>query len=276
MQQVWFITGSSRGLGRALAASALAAGHRVVATARNVAPLEDLSIVYESLHLVTLDVTEYDAAVSALRETVERFGRLDVVVNNAGYGNVGSIEDTSLEEIRAQIEANLFGTINVTKAALTIMREQHSGHFIQISSIGGRIGAMGRAPYSAAKFGVEGFSESLARETAPLGIKVTIVEPGGFRTDFAGSSSVIDAGRPEYDSTVGEAARFQRKYNGAQPGDPSRAAEVILHIAGLQTPPLHLALGTDAFNAIENSLIERLAELRRWRDLSESTDYALT
>ena len=150
-------------------------------------------------------MTDATAAERAVRAAVDTFGRVDVLVNNAGYGNIGSIEDTSLEEFRAQIETNLFGVINVTKAAISQMRERRSGHIIQISSVGGRVGAIGRAPYSAAKWGVEGFSEVLAKETAPLGIKVTIIEPGGFRTDFAGSSTKINQGR----SIISPSARRQ-------------------------------------------------------------------
>ena len=154
-------------------------------------------------------------------------------------------------EFRAQIETNLFGVINVTKAAIPLMREQGGGHFLQFSSVGGRIGPIGRAPYAAAKWGVEGFSEVLAKEVGPLGVKVTIIEPGGFRTDFAGSSTAIHEGRPEYDASVGTTARFQRDFNGKQPGDPVKAAAAVLHIASLAEPPLRLILGSDAFRAIE-------------------------
>src|SRR5437764_9000267 len=234
MSKVWLITGSSRGLGRALAEAVLAEGHQLVATARNPAQLSDLVERYgDQVRAVALDVTVARAAANAVQAAVDAFGRLDVLVNNAGYGDVASIEDTSLADFRAQIETNLFGVINLTKAAIPLMREQRSGHIIQIASIGGRVGPPGRAAYSAAKWGVEGFSEVLAKEVGPLGIKVTIIEPGGMRTDFAGSSATIRGGRPEYDSTVGAVARFQRDYNGAQPGDPIKAAAVIIHIASL-------------------------------------------
>ena len=153
------------------------------------------------------------------------------------------------------------------------MREQKSGHIIQFSSVGGRIGALGRAPYSAAKWGVEGFSEVLAKEVGPLGIKVTIIEPGGFRTDFAGASTTIQNGRPEYDATVGVVARFQRDYNGKQPGDPVKAAAAILHITSLDQPPLRLLLGSDAANAVEDNDLARIEADRKWRTLSVSTDF---
>lgn len=229
MPKTWIITGSSRGLGRALAEAALAAGEKVAATARRIDGLKDLKDRYrDQVLLLPLDVTNETQAIEAVTSTIRTFGRLDVLVNNAGYGNVAPIEDTTLEEFRAQIETNLFGTIILTKAVLRYFRERGAGHIIQVTSIAGRIGPIGRAPYAAAKWGVEGFSETLAKEVAPLGVKVTIIEPGGFRTDFAGSSSTLREGRPEYATTVGETVRFQRHYNGKQPGDPARAAAVVL------------------------------------------------
>ena len=274
MSQVWLITGSSRGLGRQLAEAVLAEGHKLLATARNPSQLADLVNRYGNrIRAFTLDVTDERAAREAIRAAVEAFGRLDVLVNNAGYGNVGPIEDTELSDFRAQIETNLFGVINVTKAAIPVLREQGSGHIIQFSSVGGRVGAMGRAPYSAAKWGVEGFSEVLAKEMEPLGIKVTIIEPGGFRTDFAGRSTVIAAGRPEYDSTVGAAARFQHQYDGAQPGDPAKAAAVIIQVASLDEPPFRLLLGSDTVRIVEQADLAKLEADRKWRYLSVSTDF---
>ncbi|MEK1896194.1 MAG: oxidoreductase [Rhizobium sp.] len=274
MSQVWLITGSSRGLGRALAEGVLAAGHKLVATARNPSQLEDLKQRFgDSVLTATLDVADERSAASAVKSAVDRFGRLDVLVNNAGYGDVGSIEDTSLADFRAQIETNLFGTIIVTKAALPVMREQGFGHIIQFSSVGGRIGPAGRAPYAAAKWGVEGFSEVLAKEVGPLGIKVTIIEPGGFRTDFAGSSTTLREGRPEYDDTVGKMARYQRDYNGRQPGDPAKAAAAVVHVASLAEPPLRLLLGSDALRGVEQNDAARAKEHAAWRDLSVSTDF---
>ena len=275
MSKVWLITGSSRGLGRVLAEAVLAGGDRLVATARNPDQLGDLVQRYgDRARAVALDVTDARAARDAIQSAVDAFGRVDVLVNNAGYGDVNAIEDTSLAEFRAQIETNLFGVINVTKAVIPIMREQRSGHIIQISSVGGRIGPVGRGAYAAAKWGVEGFSEVLEKEVGPLGISVTIVEPGGFRTDFAGSSTTIRAGRPEYDATVGRVARFQRDYDGKQPGDPVKAAAVIIQIAGLDAPPLRLLLGSDAVQAVERNDVARLEADRKWRDVSVSTDHA--
>jgi NAD(P)-dependent dehydrogenase (short-subunit alcohol dehydrogenase family) len=272
--QVWLITGSSRGLGRALSEAVLDAGHSLVATARNPRHLDDLVERFgDRFRAIELDVTDQQAAVRVVNETVRSFGRLDVLCNNAGYGNVGPIEDTSLEDFRAQIETNLFGVIYVTKAALPFMRQQGAGRILQFSSVGGRIGAMGRAPYSAAKFGVEGFSEVLAKETAPIGIKVTIIEPGGFRTDFAGTSTVINAGQEAYASTVGATAAFQRHFNGMQPGDPVKAARVLLQIAATDDPPLRLLLGSDAVEIVEKADRAKMESDQRWRSLSLSTDF---
>ena len=274
MSKVWLITGASRGLGRAFTEEALKAGHRVLATARNSEDLVYLAGKFgESVHTVPLDVTNEKQARYAVEAAIQTFGGLDVLVNNAGYGNVSSVEDTSLADFRAQIETNLFGVIIMTKAVLPYFRERASGHIIQISSIGGRVGPPGRAAYAAAKFGVEGFSESLSKEVGPLGIKVTIVEPGGFRTDFAGSSTTLREGRPEYDTTVGATVRFQRDYDGKQPGDPMKAARAILHIASLSEPPLRLLVGTDAYDAAEKHTMQMLASDRDWKDLSISTDF---
>jgi NAD(P)-dependent dehydrogenase (short-subunit alcohol dehydrogenase family) len=273
--QVWLITGSTRGLGRALAEAVLHAGHKLVATARNPEHLSDFAARYgDQVRTVALDVTNEQAALDAIAVARETFGRLDVLANNAGYGNVCPIEDTSLADFRAQIETNLFGVINVTKAAIPLMREQGSGHILQFSSVGGRIGPIGRGPYAAAKWGVEGFSEVVAKEVGPLGVQVTIIEPGGFRTDFAGSSTTIHEGRPEYDATVGKTARFQRDFNGKQTGDPVRAATAILHVASLAEPPLRLILGSDAFRAIQSNDLAKLESDKKWRDLSFSTDFS--
>src|SRR6202171_5753421 len=274
MSKVWLITGASRGLGRAFTEGVLKAGRRVVATSRNSEQLAEVASRFgKSVRTVSLDVTKEAQAKYAVAAAIQSFGGLDVLVNNAGYGNVCSVEDTPLADFRAQIETNLFGVIIMTKAVLPHFRERASGHIIQISSIGGRVGPTGRAPYAAAKFGVEGFSESLSKEVGPLGIKVSIVEPGGFRTDFAGFSTELREGRPEYDATVGATVRFQRDYDGKQPGDPLKAAGALLHIASLSDPPLRLLLGSDAYNAAEKHTMQMLASDRDWKDLSSSTDF---
>jgi NAD(P)-dependent dehydrogenase (short-subunit alcohol dehydrogenase family) len=274
MPKVWLITGSSRGLGRALADAVLGCGDELVATARNPAQLASLTERYDKrVRTVALDVTDTRAARNAIEVAVNEFGRLDVLVNNAGYGDVSAIEDTSDADFRAQVETNLFGVVNVTKAAIPVMRVQKSGHIIQISSIGGRRGTPGLAAYQTAKWGVEGFSEVLAKEVGPLGINVTIIEPGGFRTDWSGSSMIIRPSRSQYDATVGAVARFQREYNGTQPGDPAKAAAVIMHIATLDHPPLRLLLGSDAVHLAEETDLARMEADRKWRELSVSTDF---
>jgi len=257
-----------------MASAVLEAGHCLVATARDAIDLQDLVDRYgEQVRAVSLDVTDPVAAEHAVQSAVDAFGGLDVLVNNAGYGNINSVEEITLDDFRRQIETNLFGTVIMTKAAIPLMREQRSGHIIQVSSVGGRLGAPGRAAYSAAKWGVEGFSEVLAQEMALIGVHVTIVEPGGFRTDFAGSSTSLSEGRPEYDAVVGAAARMQRAYSGRQPGDPARAAQAILKIAAMDAPPLRLALGSDAVRAIEQVERTRLEELAQWRELSVTCDF---
>jgi NAD(P)-dependent dehydrogenase (short-subunit alcohol dehydrogenase family) len=274
MIRTWLITGSSRGLGLALAKAVVASGDRLAATARDPGTLDELvALGGDRVIALPLDVTDEAAAGKAVSTAIERFGRLDIVVNNAGYGNLAPIEDTSIDAFRAQIETNLFGTIIVTKAAIPVFRKQRSGRFLQFSSIGGRVGATGRAPYSAAKFGVEGFSEVLATEMAPFGVHVTIVEPGGFRTDFAGASTQIAEGNPAYAETVGKTAAMQRDYDGKQPGDPERAARAIIAVSSANNPPLRLVLGRDAYARAEHADEARLTEMRAWRETSVSTDF---
>ncbi|GMK44509.1 short-chain dehydrogenase/reductase [Paenibacillus glycanilyticus] len=274
MSKVWFITGSSRGFGRSLAEAVLANGDQLVATARRPEQLADLEARYGNrVRLVPLDVTSYEQAEAAIRTAVEAFGRLDVVVNNAGYGNVSSIEETPMEDFRAQVETNLWGVVHVTKAALPVLREQGHGHIVQFSSIGGRTGAPGLGPYQMSKWAVEGFSEVLAKEVNPLGIKVTLIEPGGFRTDWAGSSMQHIEPRDEYKDTVGGLLKHLREVTGKENGDPEKAAQAILAIASEENPPLRLLLGSDAV-AIANAVdTGKLAETKRWEKLSVSTDY---
>src|ERR1700744_4057702 len=272
-KKVWLITGSSRGLGYALAQAVLKAGHFLIATARDTNSLAPLVQTYrDQVRTIPLDVTDEGAAEKAVQLAVDSFGRLDVLVNNAGYGTINSVEETPLEVFRQEIETNLFGTIIVTKAALPLFRQQGSGHIIQVSSIAGRMGPIGRGPYAAAKWGVEGFSEVLSKEIGPLGLKVTIIEPGGFRTDFAGSSTTIKDGMPEYDSTVGATARFQRDYKGGKPGNPQKAAAAILKVAAMEQPPLRLLLGSDAFNGAQKNDLAKMDADKTWKELSISTD----
>jgi len=271
---IWFITGSSRGLGRALAEAVLDAGHRLVATARNPEDLAALVARHgDRVRAVALDVTRPADVHAAVATAVAAFGRLDVVVNNAGYANVSSIEDIAEADFRAQLETNFFGTVNVSRAVLPVLRAQRAGHVIQISSIGGRHGAPGLGAYQSSKWAVEGFSEVLAREVAPLGIRVTIVEPGGMRTDWAGSSMRVDDIQPAYQPSVGAFWNPALRAADAVRGDPAKAARAILELAALPEPPLRLLLGTDALFLADLVTQARLAEDAKWRALSASTDY---
>lgn len=275
MKQVWFITGSSRGLGRALVSAALDAGDLVAATARQPAQLDDLVAEHgERLHTIALDVTDARAARSAIAEACGHFGRLDLIVNNAGYANVSPIEATDDADFRAQFETNFWGVYNVTKAAIPILREQQGGTVIQISSVGGRVGGSpGIASYQAAKFAIDGFSRVLLAETAPFGVKVIVVEPSGFRTDWAGSSMTVHDIPEAYASTVGLMNSRVRQSTDGPAGDPARAAEIVVHLAKRRDLPYHLPLGV---NAAEGSIRldeQLLADDRRWRDVSRSADF---
>jgi len=276
MTSTWLITGSSRGLGRALTVAALEAGHSVVATARRPEALQDLVDRFgDRVRAVELDVTDPDAAAAAVEIAVEAFGGLDVVVNNAGYADSAAIEDMTEGSFRAQLETDLFGVFHVTRAALPVFRRQRSGHFLQISSIGGRVGGSpGLGAYQTAKFAVEGFSEVLHREVEPLGIRVTIVEPGAFRTDWGGSSMRLASVSADYERTVGRMHDYRRDADGHQPGDPERAARVLVDVVGLEHPPLRLLLGSDALHAAERSSRARAQEAAVWADVSRSTDSA--
>ena len=276
MSKIWLITGSSRGLGRALAEAVLAAGDRVVATARKPEQLDDLVERYgEQVRAIALDVTDADAARAAVRTALDAFGGLDVVANNAGYANSAPIEETTDADFRAQLETNLFGVVNVTKAALPVFRERRAGHFLQFSSVGGRVGGTpGMGAYQTAKFAVEGFSEVLSNEVKPFGVKVTIVEPGAFRTDWGGSSMTIAPVLPDYDSTVGAMNRYRVETDGKQPGDPAKAAAAILEVVSLENPPLRLLLGKDALTHADRASQSRADEAAAWAHVSTSTDFA--
>jgi NAD(P)-dependent dehydrogenase (short-subunit alcohol dehydrogenase family) len=274
-QRTWLITGSSRGFGYELAKAALEAGDNVVATARHPEQLSALVDKYgDRVRAVALDVTDPDAARGAVATAVAAFGSLDVVANNAGYANSGSIEDTPPEDFRAQIETNLFGVVNVTRAALPVFRAQRSGHFLQFSSIGGRVGGTaGVGAYQTAKFAVEGFSEVLNSEVKPLGIKVTIVEPGAFRTDWGGSSMAFHPVSADYEQTVGVMNRWRTEHDGQQQGDPTRAARILLDIVAEPEPPLRLLLGAGAVASAEQSSAARAAEAEKWAEISRSADF---
>jgi NAD(P)-dependent dehydrogenase (short-subunit alcohol dehydrogenase family) len=269
---VFFLTGSSRGLGRAIAEAVLDAGHQLVATARNPESLDDLAAAHPDRVLpLALDVTDPAAADAAIAAGRERFGRIDVVVNNAGYADLAAIEDIDPAAFRAQIDTNLFGVVNVTKAALPIMREQGGGHVIQVSSVGGRLATPGLAAYQSAKWAVGGFSSVLAAEVAPLGIKVTVLEPGGMQTDWAGSSMSVPPISEPYQPTVGRAAAMHNAETLAL-GDPAKVAQVILQVAAMDDPPLRLILGSEAYAYATAAARAQAESDQRWHDLTVSTD----
>jgi NAD(P)-dependent dehydrogenase (short-subunit alcohol dehydrogenase family) len=274
VSQVFFLTGSSRGLGRQIAKAVLAAGHQLVATARQPDSLGDLADRYGDRILpVALDVTDPDAAAAAVAAGAEAFGRLDVVVNNAGYANLAAVEDITLADFRRQVDANLFGVVNVAKAALPVLREQHGGHIIQVSSIGGRLATAGLSAYQAAKWAVGGFSEVLAREVGPLGIKVTVLEPGGMQTDWAGSSMQVPPISEPYQPTVGAMARMHHELGSAGAlGDPAKVAQVVLAVAGTAEPPLRLILGSEAYAYAMAAARTRAESDAAWHHLTISTD----
>lgn len=275
MSKVWLVTGSSRGLGRCIVEAALNAGDQVLATARNTQTLNDLVERYgDMLRTATLDVTDSQAAYSAVQEAVEAFGRLDVLVNNAGYGQIMPFEQAAEDDFRSQIDTNFYGVVNLTRAALPIMRQQRSGHIIQISSIGGRLGTAGMSAYQAAKWAVNGFTEVLDKEVRPLGIKVVAVEPGGIRTDWA-ALAVKNAAAilPDYTDTVGAFREMLSGYSGNEPGDPARMAQVIIRLALHDNPPVHLLLGSDAVILAEQADLFRQAQDEAWREVSIATDH---
>jgi NAD(P)-dependent dehydrogenase (short-subunit alcohol dehydrogenase family) len=277
VNQVWFVTGSSRGLGRAIVDEALNAGHRVIATARR--PDLRLALVeqyYDGLLTVVLDVTDPVQAESAVRAGLRRFGRIDVVVNNAGSANIAPIEDVSLDDFRAQVDAVFFGTVYVTKAALPVFRSQGSGHFIQVTSIGGRLTVPGLSAYQSAKFAVEGFSGVLHQEVAPRGIKVTLAEPGLMRTDWAGSSVDDSVIQDAYEPTVGDTARRLRASVGSEPVDPASVARVLIQVAQFDDPPVHLLLGRAAVADVATVMAATAAEDQKWANLGRSVDFDAT
>ncbi|SCX24152.1 SDR family NAD(P)-dependent oxidoreductase [Mycolicibacterium fluoranthenivorans] len=275
MSKVWFITGSSRGFGRELVRAALAAGDRVAATARRPEQLDDLVSGYgDRIAALPLDVTDPDAARAAIASARERFGRLDVVVNNAGYANVAPIETGDDADFRAQFETNFWGVVHVSKAAIPVLRAQGGGLIIQFSSMGGRVGgSAGIASYQAAKFAIDGFSRVLQTETAPFGIKLLVVEPSGFATDWAGASMEVADIPERYASTVG-AMNTVRRTAAVTAGDPVRAAEILVRLSRRDDLPYHLPLGV---NAVEGSIRQDellLAEDRKWAAVGRSADFA--
>jgi len=275
MKKVWFITGCSTGFGRAIASHVLNIGHNVVITARNISDISDLIVGYESAALIlSLDVTKPEQITDAVNKSIERFGRIDVLVNNAGIGYFGAVEESEDHAVRHMFEINFFGLANMTKAVLPIMRKQRSGHIINISSIGGLVAFPALGYYNASKFAVDGLSESLSKEVAHLGIHVTIVAPSGFRTDWAGrsadNSKIVIA---DYADTAGANKSFIRGYSGNQPGDPNRAAQAIVKAVESKEPPLRLLLGAAALKGAMAKLDVLKKDFDAWADVTVWADH---
>jgi NAD(P)-dependent dehydrogenase (short-subunit alcohol dehydrogenase family) len=275
MQKTWFITGASRGLGVTIAKAALQAGDRVVATARKREDIvKGLGADNDQLLGVALDVTDAAQAQAAVHAAVSRFGSIDVLVNNAGYGHLGFFEENTIQDAQAQFATNLFGVFNVTWAALPVMRAARKGRIFNISSIAGILGVESCSLYSASKFALEGFSESLSKEVAPFGLFVTIVEPGPFRTDFLTRESLRfgDTVVADYDDRRDQRRAYFEQRNGQQAGDPAKLAGALVRLANEAEPPMRFIAGSMAVNAADAKLAGMLAELERWRELSVGTD----
>jgi NAD(P)-dependent dehydrogenase (short-subunit alcohol dehydrogenase family) len=261
-------------LGRNIAEAVLASGDRLVATARDPRRLEDLVKKHgDQVRTAPLDVADEDAAKAAVQMAIAAFGRLDVVVNNAGYGDIAPFEQLSAERFKAVVDTNFYGVINVTRAALPIMRKQKSGWILQISSVGGRLARPGSTPYHAAKWAVGGFTESLAQEVAPFGVKVCALEPGGMRTNW-GTRANKDSPDllPDYEASVGAVVETLKSYWGHETSDPVKVAQVVLRLAAHDRLPAHLLLGSDAVQFAGQAAATRAAEAERWREISVSTD----
>jgi NAD(P)-dependent dehydrogenase (short-subunit alcohol dehydrogenase family) len=275
IMRVWFITGASRGFGALIAEAALAAGDAVVATARDPSTVTARLGSHERLLATRLDVTSEAEAHEAAGQAVKKFGRIDILVNNAGYGLLGAIEEASAAETATLFGTNVFGLLGVTRAVLPHMRRQRAGHIINISSVGGYTGYPGWGVYGATKFAVEGISEALAGEVAPLGIHVTVVEPGFFRTDFLDESSLARTAQHinDYSETVGKTRAHAADVNHGQRGDPRKLAQAFIKLVNAKTPPLRLPLGSDTVERIEAKNAHVAQELAAWRQVSTSTDW---
>lgn len=273
--KTWFITGASRGFGALVTERALAKGNGVVATARNPKTIAERFGEHPNLLAVALDVTDEDQAVAAAKAAIDRFGQIDVLLNNAGFGLMGAVEEASSTEIEAVYRTNVFGLLTVSRAVLPYMRDARSGRILNISSIGGYRGAAGFGVYSSTKFAVEGLSEAMHAElAAPLGIHVTVVEPGYFRTDFLDASSLSVSSRQisDYEATAGKVRTVAGSLNHNQPGDPSKLADVLVTFADAPNPPVRLPLGSDTIAAIEAKHKADSIILSEWRNVSLSTD----
>lgn len=276
VSKVWFITGAGRGIGAAIARSVLEAGHRVVVTGRRMRDLEaSFGVHGERVLCLPLDVSQESQSADAVARAIDRFGHIDVLVNNAGYGQLGLFEEIPSRAVEEQFHTNVFGLMHVTRAALPLMRSQRSGHIFNIASIGGFMGFESSSIYCATKFAVEGFSESLALEVARFGIHVTVVEPGFFRTDFLDATSVRygDTRIADYDDPKGAARVDYEAYNHRQPGDPAKLGRALVRTAALAKPPLRFTAGSDALAYAREAFERRLAQVAEHAALSASTDY---
>jgi NAD(P)-dependent dehydrogenase (short-subunit alcohol dehydrogenase family) len=273
--KVWLITGSSSGFGRNLAEGVLKKGDRVIATARKPEQLQDLVNQYpNTVKAVSLDVNNSSQIKATVDEAIKAFGRIDVLVNNAGYGLIGALEEVSDEQIRRNFDTNFFSVINMMRAVLPIMREQQSGHIVNMSAIAGFTNELGFSIYGGAKFALEGVSEAVHGEVAPLGIKVTIVEPGPFRTDFIGRSlERAENSMDVYKPTVGKFLQFLEKINGTQPGDPEKAVQVLIKVVESENPPLRLVLGKYAYSKFRQKIASLTTELDTWEAIAANTDF---
>jgi len=276
MSKVWLVTGSASGLGRNIAEAVLASGDQLVATARDPRRLEDLASKYgKQVRTAALDVADEEAARAAVRAAVDAFGRLDVLVNNAGYGDVAPFEQLSAERFKAVMDTNFYGVVHVTRAALPVMRGQKSGWILQVSSVGGRLALPGSSPYHAAKWAVGGFTESLAQEVAPFGVKVAALEPGGMRTNWGTRAHKdVPSLLPEYEPSVGAVIKALHSLWGQENSDPAKVAQVILRLASSDRLPPHLLIGSDAVQYAAEAEASRKAEADHWRKLSVSTDFS--
>ncbi|MCF0069980.1 oxidoreductase [Dyadobacter sp. CY261] len=276
-RKVWFVTGASKGLGLALVQKLLTHGYSVAATSRSVDDLKNAVKHSEGQFLpLAVTLTDGQSVGKAIAATVAEFGRIDVIVNNAGYGLAGSLEELSDEEAKGNFDVNVFGTLNVIRAVMPYLREQRSGHIMNVSSIAGFTGTFpGFGIYCATKFAVTGLSESLAAETASFGVKVTIVEPGYFRTEFLKAGSFVTPKNEiaDYKEVRESQALHEQQINGQQPGDPEKAADAMIRIAGEANPPLHLLLGSDAFGLAQSKIASLTDELETWKEVSISTDF---
>jgi NAD(P)-dependent dehydrogenase (short-subunit alcohol dehydrogenase family) len=273
--RTWFITGASTGIGRVLAEEILKAGGNVIATARKLDKIADLERQYpKTAKAMVLDVTDPGKVDLTVTEAFAQFGHIDVLVNNAGYGVAGAVEEVSEAEFMPMFDTNFFGLVRVTRVFLPHLRKQRSGHILNLSSISGLIGNQGSGYYNASKFAVEGLSEALAAEVAPLGIKVTIIEPGPFRTDFLGRSGVMAATRiPDYDNTAGNNRKYFADNDGKQKGDPLRAAHAMMQVVESPNPPLHLLLGVSALQRLRAKVESWLKEIADWESVTVGADF---